>query len=42
MVGLSICTAGFTAALFERNHREGCSFRNSSSNIALPTAAFSG
>src|SRR5215467_12098544 len=27
-VGLSICTAGFTAALTERSHREKCIFRN--------------
>src|SRR5271165_7063322 len=27
-VGWPICTAGSTAALIERNHREGCTFRN--------------
>ncbi len=26
-VGLPICTAGFTAALIERSHREECTFR---------------
>jgi len=27
-IGSPICTAGSTAALIERNHREGCTFRN--------------